>query len=114
MYADFPVEYDPCTCLQNSKLEVKFRRILNQELELYGRTLEVSRSLASIQSNGGNINTDFLTQTYSSDTLAEGFAGSHTFSNYERLVGHYNILRQQQAALTQQCLSGQRIFAAKR
>lgn len=103
MYADFPVEYDPCTCLQNSDLQIQFSRITNQELTLYGRNISVERSLASIQSlNSGFLETDFLTQTYSANNYTEGFAGAHTFATYDRLESHYHTLKQQQAELNKQ------------
>lgn len=102
MYADFPVEYDPCTCMQNSSLNVSFSRIKKQELVLYGRNLLVERTLANIQSFSGELERDFLTQTYMTNIYTEGLAGTHTFSTYDRLVGHYGVLRQQQAELNKQ------------
>ncbi|MFM9949888.1 MAG: T9SS type A sorting domain-containing protein [Saprospiraceae bacterium] len=103
MYADFPVEYDPCTCLQSGIINVIFNRIKYQDLDLYGRSLVVERTLANIQDfDQGMLEMDFLTQTYSTETLSEGFAGSHTFATYNRLVGHYNVLRQQQSQLKRQ------------
>ena len=94
MYADFPVEYDPCSCLVTSEIEISFKRILEQELKLVGRFVQLERTLSSIEDNEGVLENNFLTQALDGAT-----AGSHTFGTYNALVDHYHSLRAQQAEL---------------
>lgn len=101
-HAEFPVEYDPCTCNLNNdlNLKVEFRKILNQELSAYGRLTEITQSLASLTDpNSGFVEDDFLTSVYNQETANsfETKAGGHTFKKYEDIVDYLDDLRQQKA-----------------
>lgn len=89
MYADFPVEYDPCTCLQNSKLEILFERIINQSLFSYNTTTDRYKSIIGIENYHGIVEDDLLTKAYASDVFLKGLGGAHTFSTYEHLLGEW-------------------------
>lgn len=99
MHIDIPVEYDPCSCLgSGSNLVMEFNKIDSMRLDLYGRSINIERSLANISNGVGTINEDFLTQTYLSNGYQET-AGAHTFNTWNDLVLHYADLKEEQAAL---------------
>lgn len=101
-YADFPIGYDPCTCFspKEGQIDITFSVVQEQDLELYGRTISISRTLESISGNQTGLNKDFLTNLYSIDGHAE--AGSQTFKTLEELTDYYGDLKTRNLKITEQ------------
>jgi hypothetical protein len=57
-YFDIPVEYDPCTCTANNSIRIKFGRVSEQRIEMYGRFIATSTpagSAVKIQETGSSL-----------------------------------------------------------
>lgn len=86
-YADFPIGYDPCTCMfEEGKFDVIFQAINEQKLSLYGRSWAIDKDLANID-GGNNTSSDFLTNVYSLEDKAQ--AGSLIFNSWNELTTLY-------------------------
>lgn len=55
LYADFPMIYDPCTCLYTSSLQIKVHLIEEAHIEMVGET---KGTLATIEAKEGKLNTE--------------------------------------------------------
>lgn len=89
-YADFPMGYDPCTCIfDKGNLKVEFKAINKQTLNIVGRSWGLSQYLADID-NGEHdaITPEYLTNVYN-NTNAQAEAGQVIFNTFNDLVEHY-------------------------
>lgn len=88
--ADFPVEYDPCTCTKDSDgLSVEFKLVEEQQLQLYGRLWALSGNVGHITGGIGNFDQeDFLTSTYS-DGGGLSQAGTMIYNSLDGLISKY-------------------------
>ncbi len=89
--ADFPVEYDPCTCLKsNDGLKVTFDLVEEQSLQLYGRLWALSGTVGNVISGtGGSFKQeDFLTSTYSNG-VGLSQAGTMIYNSLEGMISKY-------------------------
>ncbi|MCO5252336.1 MAG: T9SS type A sorting domain-containing protein [Candidatus Kapabacteria bacterium] len=89
-YADFPVNYDPCTCLSKSKLFFEVEMMTQANLNMTG-TLE--KTVVDLGNSYNNDNSALIDDTGKSLTLS-GFGGNivETFKSFNRFnVGlkHY-------------------------
>jgi hypothetical protein len=101
-YADFPMGYDPCTCIfENKSIKVEFEAIDKQTLNIYGRSWGIDNDLANIDGGKGSINEDFLTTVYS-DANKQTTAGSFTFNTWSELESHYDKQKAKKAQLAEQ------------
>lgn len=99
MHVDVPVEYDPCTCLTSgSNLKFTFSKIDEMDLSLYGRSIEIERTLSSITGGNGFVEDDYLTQVLLDGQLGDK-AGAHTFQSWNTLLNHYKDLKEERSEL---------------
>lgn len=102
-YADFPMAYDPCTCIfedVSKKLRIKFESVNTQTLSLYGRSWAIDNNLANIVGGSNNINSNYLTNIYSNDNVPQ--AGSLIFNSWSGLVSHYEEQKKKASQLNEQ------------
>jgi hypothetical protein len=88
-YADFPMGYDPCTCILNvGTIDVEFQAINEQFIEMYGRSWGLDGTLANIE--GGKIKNseNYLMNVYSDQGNIE--AGSLIFNSIDELESLYD------------------------
>jgi|GEM_PF-7130105 hypothetical protein len=87
--ADFPVEYDPCTCLKdNDGLSVYFNLVEEQQLQLYGRLWALSGTVGDIMGGVGNFDqNDFLTSVHSANGYSQ--AGTMIYNSLQGLITKY-------------------------
>lgn len=95
-YFDIPVEYDPCTCHAHNSVRVKFSRVNEQIIELYGRYIATNQPLSAHVRIGVNdplFERDFLTATFteSPDELQD-IAGIETHKTWEKYLDNYKKL----------------------
>lgn len=101
-YADFPMGYDPCTCIfDKGNLKVEFKAINKQTLNIVGRSWGLSQYLADIE-NGEHdaITPEYLTNVYNNNTQAE--AGQVIFNTFNDLVEHYEDQKKVEKDLEEQ------------
>lgn len=100
-YADFPMGYDPCTCILNrGNIVVSFDAVNTQLLEVYGRSWAIDGTLADITSGKLNSSGDYLMNVYSNG--ADAKAGSLIFNNLNELETLYETQKSNAAQLNKQ------------
>jgi hypothetical protein len=88
-YADFPMGYDPCTCILNrGSINVKFEAVDKQFLQIYGRSWAIDGTLADISSGKLQNSVDYLMNVYS-DNQDNTQAGSLIFNSIAELETLY-------------------------
>jgi hypothetical protein len=101
-YADFPMGYDPCTCIfDEGTLSVNFEAIDMQTLDIYGRSWAIDNDLAHITSGTNNSSNDYLTNVYSSGGT-NSQAGSLIFNSWGEMVTHYGSQKAVASKLSEQ------------
>lgn len=104
--ADFPVEYDPCTCLkENDGIAVYFELVEEQDLQLYGRFWALSGTIADIKNTNGTADffdqSDFLTSVHSDgDGLSQ--AGTMIYNSLNGLISKYEANAQADTTMQKQ------------
>jgi hypothetical protein len=106
-YFDIPVEYDPCTCTANNSIRIRFGRVSEQKIEMYGRFIATSTpagSAVKIEEGGTSLfPPDFLTATFTqSENELEDIAGVETHKTWQKLLDQYKEWSTEHEALKKQ------------
>ncbi len=105
MYFDIPVEYDPCTCVNQANTDIRFsmQNIVQAEISLYSRSLSQTRTVADIKANGqGNFAPkDFLLNVRADFDQLAG-AGNSIFRSHDEMLGMLEKLGKERSNLEAQ------------
>lgn len=91
-HADFHVNYDPCSCWFKSDLQLSFKFLSSQSIQLVGRSVSMDMPISS----SGNVDygKNFLTNIYTdgddeTGVGAEAVAGSIIYKSMDAMVADY-------------------------
>lgn len=91
-HADFHVNYDPCSCWFKSDLQLSFKFLSSQSIQLVGRSVSMEMPISS----SGNVDygKSFLTNIYTdgddeTGVGAEAVAGSVIYKSMDAMVADY-------------------------
>jgi len=105
-YADFPIAFDPCTCLFQSGFQVDFDIISNANVNLYGRLEGTSFSVSNISSYAGSVpNTDFLTSVYTDQQNTTNYTNATVLAGIQTHKNIVNLMTEFADAVTNQQLN---------